>query len=145
MRNPLNRHWIYNGVYYGFSDESIVDFCKETYHARTELYKRKYEKSILDGTGFIPAYCEIDKDPQILIAEINERRFDTNPFTTDKIVDDLVIDNFQEAIGDLDKFEKFIDRCIALELFIFGKAGDDILSVKDTMMLRRNLQSAVMV
>lgn len=145
MRNPLNKYWIYYGVYYGFSNESIIDFCKEAYFERTDLYKQKYQQSILDGTGFIPANSEIDKDPQILIAEINERRFHSQPFVADRPAGDETVDNFQDAINAADKFESFIDRCIALELHILGKVSQDLTLVKEQILLRRNLQSAVMV
>lgn len=84
INHSLCNNVIKAGVYCGYSNESIIEYLKGTYSGKSEEYKEIFKKSVFAGTGFIPSLKELSIDPNIVINEINSRRFNDDKFPSNK-------------------------------------------------------------
>lgn len=75
--------WISHGIFYGFSDESIVHFMRrkwdKTYHAPQAPVNGK-----LVGTGLVLSPIEAELSEEVIIAGIKSRRIVPDEFPNGK-------------------------------------------------------------
>lgn len=98
INHSLSNGYIKSGVYCGYSNESIIEFLQGTYSGKSEEYKDIFKKSVFAGTGFIPSLKELSIDPNIVINEINSRRFADDKFPSNKERIKLRFNTADEAI-----------------------------------------------
>lgn len=81
------------GVYYGFSDDSIIDFILEfddvidmsRQNIESRLFLRSMKNDDGSGTGYIRSFSEIGLDNETIIENINKKRYHNEPFPSDKL------------------------------------------------------------
>lgn len=73
--------FIVYGVYYGYSEESILAFIDRAEAITADLTSKGQIDERFSGSGYISPICDADRSVEDIIVEINRRRFCKIPFS----------------------------------------------------------------
>ena len=120
--------WVVMGLYYGYSESSIMNFVQRCNQIDTqgdpcdpEEYKTSWFN--LSSTGYIPAEVELKQNHEEVIAGINSRRYCKLPFNHPDIDNYNSIDELNSLASNLEfckKVNSILEQILLADWFLPG-------------------------